>query len=217
MQGKLIVVDGIDGSGKTTQIAKLLEALAFAEIPTAVFKFPQHGTRTGVLVESYLKGEFDKATDPRAIAILFAVDRFDAVEKMRKSLAEGKVLVVDRYTFANCAHQGGKISNKEERIKFFKWIDTLEFEIFNIPRPDLNIILDASETVAHRNLRKMGKKLDKHELSMDHLEKTRKVYLELAQLLPNTKLVKCTNDGEMLSVEDIHNQIWQLVRRLVLK
>ena len=113
-----------------------------------------------------------------------------------------------------------------DRLKFFKWLDNLEYNIFGIPKPDLNIILHVPAEVAQKLVdlksadeRKYanGKKRDLHEADLNHLKNAEKVYLQIAKLFPNTKLVECMAGKELMSPEQIHNKVWELVRRIALK
>ncbi|HVY67714.1 MAG TPA: hypothetical protein VHA30_02380, partial [Patescibacteria group bacterium] len=113
-----------------------------------------------------------------------------------------------------------------ERLQFFKWLDNLEYNIFGIPKPDLNLILHVPAEVAQKLVDNKtaaqrqyagGKKRDLHEADLNHLKNAEKVYLQIAQLFPNTKLVECAPAGSLLPPADIHNKVWELVRRIALK
>jgi dTMP kinase len=212
MSGKLIVIDGIDGSGKTEQIQRLQEALEFSDFQVSLAKFPDHDSHSGKLIAELLESK--EKLKPEATAILHAVNHTELAGEIKKELALGKIVIVQRYVLANLVHNSMNFLTKEDRVKFYKWLDHLEFGIFGIPKPDLNIILDMGETLAHKNIREAHK--PRENQSVNYLEKCRKIYLEVAKLLPNTKLVECSKNGEMLSLDAIHNQIWEIVRRLVL-
>ncbi len=223
--GKLIVIDGNDGSGKATQTKLLLEELAVNGYKVESADFPQYGTKSAGLVEEYLNGKYGQVT-PQAASIFYAVDRFDASIKIRQWLNEGRIVVSNRYVTANAGHQGGKLLDEMERLKFFKWLDNLEYTVFNIPKPDLNIILHVPAEIAVQlvdkksgDVRKYarGKKRDLHEMDMGHLKNAENVFLQIAKLFPNTKLVECIDSGKLLPVEMVHNKVWELVRRIVLK
>jgi len=225
-KGKFIVIDGTDGSGKATQTQLLIDELKTAGFNVEMADFPQYGSRSAAMVEDYLINKKYGQVNPYAASTFYAVDRFDASFKLRKWLAEGKIVVSNRYVTASAGHQGGKISDNLERLKFFRWLNGLEYEIFGIPRPDLNIILHVPAKVAQELAKKKwkdqksymnGKKTDLHEEDLDHLKNAERVFLEIAKLFPNTKLVECTADGKLLSKESVHNKDWELVRRMVLK
>jgi dTMP kinase len=135
-------------------------------------------------------------------------------------------VVSNRYVTANAGHQGGKIESDFERLKYFRWLNDLEYNIFNIPRPDLNVILHMPAEIAQKLVDKKsadqrayvgGKKRDLHEADLQHLKNAEKVYLEIAKLFPNTKLVKCVKGGKLLTPTQVHNEVWELVRRVGLK
>ncbi len=111
-------------------------------------------------------------------------------------------------------------------MKFFKWLNNLEYDIFGIPRPDLNIILHVPAELAQELAKKKwqeqrhqlgGKNTDLHESDLEHLQNAEKVFLEIAKLFPNTKLIECTENGRLQDPQTIHNKVWELVRRIVLK
>src|SRR3989344_1407856 len=139
-RGKFIVIDGTDGSGKATQTNLLLEELKTSGYEVEMTDFPQYGTKSAGLIEEYLNGKYGKV-GPEAASIFYAIDRFDASFKVRQWLDEGKIVISNRYVTANAGHQGGKIDDYHDRVKFFRWLDNLEYKIFAIPKPDLNVIL----------------------------------------------------------------------------
>lgn len=215
-RGKLIVLDGTDGAGKTTQTKLLLETLQAAGYEVELADFPQYGSKSAGPLEEYLDGKYGKL-NPHASSVFYAVDRLDASAKMHQWLEEGKIVVSDRYVTANAGHQGGKIADRVERLKFFKWLNNLEYNIFGIPKPDLNIILHVPAKVGQASAKKRGKKTDIHESDLKHLQDAERVYLEIANLFPNTRLVECAVGKERLSPKEVHNQIWEYVRRIALK
>lgn len=218
--GKFIVIDGIDGSGKSTQLALLAEELKLSGFKVEQIHFPQHGQRSAAMLDDYLAGKYGQM-NPYAASTFFAMDRFDAGPKIKQWLAEGKIVLCDRYVTANAGHQGGKIADHMDRLRFFKWLDNLEYNIFGIPKPDLNIILSVPAEAAVQLIR--GRKEDSghednlHEKDLEHLKNSHKIYEEISKLFPNTKLVQCVAGNELLSPRDIHNKVWDLVRRIALK
>ncbi len=224
-KGRFIVIDGTDGSGKATQTNLLVEELKLSGYEVEMTDFPQYGTKSAGLIEEYLNGKYGQV-GPEAASIFYAIDRFDASFKIREWLTAGKIVISNRYVTANAGHQGGKIADDMERLKYFKWLDNLEYNIFNIPKPDLNIILHMPAEMAQALVDKKsagqreyanGKKRDLHEADINHLKNAEKVYLQIAQLFPNTKLVECVKAGELMPPEEVHNKVWELVRRIALK
>lgn len=216
LKGKLIVLDGTDGAGKTTQTKLLVETLREQGYEVEIADFPKYGDKSAGPVEEYLAGKYG-LMNPQAASLFFAVDRFDGSLKMRKWLDEGKIVIANRYVTANAGHQGGMIAGRTERLKFFKWLNDLEYNIFGLPKPDLNIILHVPAKVAQARAHKRDKKRDLYDSDLKHLQNAEKVYLEIAQLFPNTRLVECAEGDQMLTPQEVHNQIWEYVRRIALK
>jgi|SRR5579872_69124 len=218
-QGKLIVIDGADGSGKYTQIQMLADSLRKNGYKFEVVDFPQYGQKSAGLVEEYLNGKYGQV-DPYKSSIFFAVDRFDASFKIRKWLGQGKIVISNRYVTASAGHQGGKIRRRIERIRFFKWLNNLEYQVFGIPKPDLNLILHVPAEIAWKLVAKKSKDQrayagnktrDLHEKDLEHQRSAEKVFLEIARIFPNTRLVECVEDGLLLDPERIHREIWKII------
>ncbi len=214
--GKFIVIDGTDGSGKTTQFNLLIDKLKAEGFDVEVADFPQYNTKSAGLVEEYLGGKYGNADEvtPYQSSIFYAVDRFDASYKIREWLKAGKIVVANRYVSASMGHQGGKIENPLERKVFFNWLYELEYKLFNIPKPDLSLILHVEAEIAQglaKNRHRedwVGKTRDIHEENLDHLKKAEEVYLEIAKTFPDFKLIKCTRAGELMTREEIHQLVW---------
>lgn len=221
--GKFIVIDGTDGSGKTTQLALLKSRLEEAGQTVALADFPQYNTKSAGLIEEYLSGKYGQADDIDSYkaSIFYAVDRYDASFKIREWLAEGKIVLANRYTSANMGHQGCKITNPLERKVFFNWLYDLEYKIFEIPHPDLTIILHVEAEIAQRMAKERsradwnGKTNDIHEENLNHLEKAEQVYLEIAENFPNFKLINCTRNNKIIDREEISRFIWPAVSKLI--
>jgi dTMP kinase len=223
--GKFVVIDGTDGSGKATQTEQLVKTLKDAGYAVEMTDFPQYGNKSAGMIEEYLNNKYGQV-NAYAASIFYAVDRFDASFKIREWLNEGKIVIANRYVTANAGHQGGKITDSQERIKFFRWLDNLEYNTFGIPKPDLNIILHVPAQMAQKlvdnkdeKTRKYanGKKRDLHEADLAHLKNAESAYIEISKLFPNTKLVECVERGKLLTPAEIHNKVWELVRRIALK
>lgn len=214
--GKFIVIDGTDGSGKTTQFNLLVDKLKAEGFLVELADFPQYNTKSAGLVEEYLGGKYGSADEvtPYQSSIFYAVDRFDASFKIRKWLSEGKIVIANRYVSASLGHQGGKIENPLERKVFFNWLYELEYKLFNIPKPDLSLILHVEAEIAQKLAASrhredwVGKTRDIHEENLNHLQKAEQVYLEIAKTFPDFKLIKCTRDGEIMNRQEIHDLVW---------
>lgn len=224
-QGKLIVIDGTDGTGKTTQLQLLKNKLEKDGLSLISFDFPQYNTKSAGPIEEYLSGKYGSSHEvsPYQSSILYAVDRFDVSFEMRRALNQGKIVLLNRYVSANMGHQGGKIEDALERKLFFNWLYELEYNIFNLPTPDLSIILYAEPEVAQELAKERkredwkGKTNDIHENNIEHLKKAANIYLEIADNFPNFHLIKCTRNKAMLSREDIHYLVCSQVDKLFKK
>lgn len=217
--GKLIVIDGADGSGKATQTEILAQRLKQAGFAVAIADFPQYNTKSAGLIEEYLSGKYGppEAVGPYRASIFYACDRYDASFKIKKWLADSKIVISNRYVTANMGHQGGKIANWSEQKIFFDWLYQLEYEIFNIPQPDLNIILhlpaEISQSLAKQRQKPdwRGKTNDIHQNNLDHLKKAEQTYLKIAQSFPDVVLIESAKNGQILSREHVGNLVWREV------
>ena len=206
--GKLIVFEGIDGSGKSTQAALLLKRLKAEYID-----FPQYGNWSASFVEKYLRGEI--AADPFQASVFFALDRFSAKEKIVSWLESGSNVISNRYVHSSIAHLGAKM---EERGKFFSWIERLEFEILGLPKPDLVLLLDMPAQggmVGKKGKREYlkGRKMDIHEADMEQQEEAAKIYKRLAENEGWVR-IECFRD-HMLPEEEISSKVWEAVTRVL--
>jgi len=224
MRGKFIVLCGTDGSGKATQQELLVKKLKQEGFDVETADFPQYGRSFfAELVKRYLNGEFGSAdeVDPVFASLLYAGDRFEAKDQIKKWLSEAKVVVSNRYVSANKAHQGGKIKDKAKREEFLKWIDELEFQTFKIPVPDLNIFLNVPYEIGQELVDKKGKrdytskKRDIHEQDKEHLKNAYNVYMEMAEKYENWVKVDCVKDGKLLDPEPIAEKVFKIVNQLM--
>lgn len=224
MKGKLIVIDGTDGSGKATQTNILVARLKKKGCKVALADFPQYGERSATLVEDYLKGKFGTAEEvgPYRSSIFFAVDRYAASFRLRTWLHDGYIVIANRYVTASMGHQGGKIRDAKERKKFFRWLDKLEFGLFGIPRPDATLILHVPAAIAQTFVDKKGHreyvggaKRDLHEADLAHLRAAEQVYLEIAKTLPRTVLIECDEKTRILRPEEVHRKIWKAIQTIL--
>ena len=222
--GKLIVIDGTDGSGKSVQTKLLVDRLKAANLPVAEFDFLQYNKASGRLVSEYLNGNFGTAEEVGAYraSVFYACDRYEASKAIKQALAEGKLVITNRYVSSNLAHQGGKISDPLERKAYYDWCLDLEYRIFGIPQPDLNIILHVPAAIAQALVDKKDqreylddKKRDIHEDDLNHLLAAERIYLELANSLANTSLIECVTNDEMLDKETIANLVYSHVQSLI--
>lgn len=215
-KGFFLVIDGSDGSGKTTQVKLLEKAFKQRKISFEVIDFPRYKDNIyGQLVERYLEGKFGgiKNINPYLVSLAYAGDRMLAKPLIDKWLSEGKLVIANRYVPSNKAHMGANLPPKE-RAKFIKWLDQLEYETHNIPKEDLVIFLHVPAEIGQQNISQRGRKRDIHEDSLKHLEEANKMYLKLAKAESHWQVVECIRDGKMRNREEIHREIISLLEKL---
>lgn len=209
MKSSLVVFEGIDGSGKTTQIELLKKYLDSQGVRWEVISFPRYEDNIyGELIKRYLAGEFGgiDQVNPYLMALAYAGDRAMAKPLMESWLNSGKLVIANRYVSSSMAHLGANLA-EDQREEFMRWLDNLEYETNGLPKPDLVILLDVDPAVGQKNVE--GR--DIHENNLKHLEQASKIYLELSQAEPNWQVVNCTISGKMKSKEDIHREITALI------
>ncbi|MGB0925363.1 MAG: dTMP kinase [Minisyncoccia bacterium] len=225
--GTLIVIDGTDGSGKATQVARLKERLLHEKIEVQSLDFPQYYNNFfGKFVGECLSGEHGDwaGLDPKIASVIYAADRFESAAQIRSWLESGKTVILDRYVSSNQIHQGGKIDNENDRKEFMEWLDTMEHDVFNIPRPDMILYLDVPVSVTQRLLVEKGNKeskeylagrSDQHEDNVEHLENAKQSGLKMIAENNNWQKIDCTENGEILSIDSIHEKIYRKVKELI--
>jgi len=223
--GKLIVLDGTDGSGKATQTKILVKRLKEKGFKVRTLDFPQYyKTFFGRMAGRYLKGEFGGVSEvgPYLASVLYAADRWQAKEEMGEWLKQGRIIISNRYVSANQIHQAAKIRNKKEKEKFLRWLDELEFKVFKIPRPDIVLYLYVPYKIGQKLVDKKGyreyigkKKKDIHEVSREHLKRAEKQGLELTQKYKNWTKVNCVHNNKILPRKVIAEKVWEIVRKIL--
>ena len=214
--GKLIVIDGLDGSGKNTQTKQLFARLTDRGIPAKMISFPDYDSDSSALVKMYLSGAF--GSDPEAVncyaaSSFYAVDRFASFRlNWKRDYDGGKIILANRYTTANAIHQLAKLPQKE-RAAFLDWLWDYEFNKLGLPVPDRSILLElpvekSLELIDHR-----GETKDIHE-NRTHLEKAREAALTAAEAWGWTRISCLDNNGELMPVEAISDLIWNAVSDL---
>jgi dTMP kinase len=215
--GKLIAIEGIDGSGKRTQMNLLHGVIAAGEGGHNVYStgFPQYDSWFGKMVGQFLNGELGalEAVDPHFTALLYAGDRFEAKPKIENALNQGKIVLIDRYIGSNLAHQTARAPT-EKRDDFRRWIEHLEYNIYGLPREDLILYLrvpptEAQKLVARKSQRSYtNAKQDLQEASLRHLQDAAAMYDQLARSAPWVT-IECfdTKSGAMRPVKDIAREV----------
>ena len=215
-RGKLIVIEAGDGSGKATQTELLLNRLTGEGITARKISFPDYDSPSSALVKMYLGGEFGSeatAVNAYAASLFYAVDRFASYRtKWQTFLAEGGVVVADRYVTSNMAHQAAKIDDEAARRRFLDWVYDLEFNKLELPQPDAVIFLDMPPVAARKLIAARNRADDIHERDERHLEKAYQAYCRLAEDY-NWRRVACANAGdEPLPIDRIHSRVWAAIK-----
>ena len=216
--GKLIVIEGTDGSGKSTQFKLLTERLTRENVEFQKLVFPQYSEPSSALIRMYLGGEFgSKPTDVNAYAAsaFYAVDRYASYKKVWGQWYEnGGLIVSDRYTTSNAVHQASK-EPEETQGEFLKWLYEFEYDKLGLPRPDLTIYLDVPTDFTEKMMRSReaatNTHADIHEQDLTYLATCRRMGKNAAAFY-NWTVIECVRDGKMRSIEDIHEEIYRHVR-----
>ena len=222
--GKLFVIDGTDGSGKQTQFRKLQERLNEENINYRVVSFPNYDSPSSALVKMYLSGEFGenaKDVSPYIASTFYAVDRYATFKKHYEDYYnEGGIILADRYTTANMVHQAGKILGKLEREKFLDWLWNFEFNMYGLPVPTKTFFLNMPPDYAmhlmedRENKFTHGTKKDIHERDKSHIVDSYNAACDVVDKY-NWYEVKCIKDNEIRTIEDIHEEIYQEIRKYI--
>ena len=222
-KGKFIVIEGTDGSGKGTQVKLLLERLRKFDLEVSTTDFPQYGEPSAFFVEKYLRGDYGTVDEvgPKLASYFYALDRFDKSFDIRKLLDQGSNLISNRYTTSSMGHQAGKITSRKEQDIFLDWLDDLEYEQFNIPRPDLVIFLSVPSEIGQQLVSKKeereytkGKSHDIHEADLSHLEKAHDAYHYVADKFGWVK-IDCMDGDRLMTIEEVHNLILEEVSKIL--
>ena len=215
--GKLIVIEGPDGSGKSTQFKLLTERVAREGHEFQRLVFPQYQEESSALIRMYLGGQFGtKPSDVNAYAAsaFYAVDRYASYKKVWGQWYEnGGLVLSDRYTTSNAVHQASK-EPEEKQAEFLKWLYEFEYDKLGLPAPDLTIYLDVPTEYTEQMMRSReaatGTQADIHEQDMEYLTTCRKMGKRAAKFYDWT-VVSCVREGKMRSIEDIHEEIYRHV------
>jgi thymidylate kinase/thymidylate synthase ThyX len=204
-QGIFVVFEGTNGSGKTTQLKLLAKQLQQAGHDVVVFDFPQYGKSSGYFVKQYIEGEYGSADEigPYTGSLFYSLDRFDAATAIRQALDEGKVVLANRFTGHNMAHQGTKFESPEQRRGYFIWLDNLEYDTLKIPRPDLNLVLRMPAETA-QELSTQKDPTTAQAVDVQQLRQAIAVYDDLCQLFPKDFYrIDCVRSGKLLEIDVI--------------
>lgn len=228
-KGKLIVIDGTDGSGKATQVALLEARLKKEGHRVKLVDFPEYYNNFfGKFIGHCLTEQYYNFINvhPKIASVLYAADRFESKTQIEGWLAKGYVVLANRYVSANQIHQGGKIANAKKRIAYLEWLDEMEYKVFKIPRPDIVLYLSVPFELSVKMMKErnktsqrnyLGKKKDVHEVDIEFQKNSRKSALWLSETLKNFIKIDCAPKKEILSREDIHTLVYEKVKKVVKK
>ena len=225
-KGKLIVIDGTDGSGKTTQINLLIEKLKADGHKVQTIHFPEYSNFFGGFIGHCLTEQYYNfvKVHPKIVSVLYAADLWESSKEIKKWLDAGYMVVLDRYVSANQIHQGGKIRSSKKRADFLKWLNEMEYKVFKIPKPDITIYLSLpinliGRLIKERNKKSVrayaGNKKDVHEVDLEFQKNSRESAIWLSKVLKNFKKVDCAPRGELLSREDINEMVYGKVKKIL--
>lgn len=216
----LIVIEGLDGAGKSTQMELLRRHLTERGRECAYLHFPRFDAPVyGELIARFLRGEMGAvdAVDPYLVALLFAGDRADAAPLLREWLAQGKFVLLDRYVPSNVAYQCAKLEGRERQDALRRWIVELEYGRNAVPRPDAALFLDVPFAFTERSLRAqrsgddrayLNGREDIHEASLDFQRRVREMYLRMDREEGSPRAIDCsTPDGGMATPEEVFGRI----------
>jgi dTMP kinase len=216
----LFVIEGVDGAGKSTQIKLLQKYFTERGYTCEYLHFPRtEAPYFGELIARFLRGEFGSldTVNPYLVAMLYAGDRNDASDLLKKWLSDGKIVLLDRYTYSNIAYQCAKLAAEDEQNRLMNWIKDLEFSHFGIPRPDLNIFLDVPSAFAEQNLTSSRKGDDRdylngsrdiHEEDLSFQKRVRDLYLKVSRTDERLVVIDCSDkNGKMLGAEEIFSKL----------
>ena len=226
MKGKLVTIEGTDCSGKQTQTNLLIQRLRKEGYQVENFSFPNYSSPTGKIIggpylgkegfdECYFK-EGSTNVDPKVASLYYAAERKYNIDKIMFLLERGYNVILDRYIYSNMAHQGGKIEDSIERNKMYDWLDKLEFDLMELPKPDLTIFLHMPTEVAEKLKEKRTEKADEHEKDKQHLKNAERAYLELADKY-NFVTVECFKKENPKAIEEINDIVYKIVKPILNK
>lgn len=225
MQGKLIIIEsGSDASGKATQTEKLFNRLTQDNFKVKKITFPNYNSDSSALVKMYLNGDFGKDpndVNPYVASTFYAVDRFASYKtEWGEPYRSGTIILADRYTTSNMVHQAAKIKDPKEKDSFLKWLWDFEFNIYKLPVPDCVLFLDMPPQYSRMLMAERANKFtgeqqkDIHERNDYYLLESYNNSLYVANKYNWTK-ISCVEDGNLKSINDIHEAIYKTVRKIL--
>lgn len=227
--GKLIVIDGTDGSGKATQAELLAKVLRNEGYKVRQVDFPEYYKNFfGKFIGHCLSEQYYNWVNihPKIASIAYAADRWESKTQIEGWLKKGYIVLANRYASANQIHQGGKIKSDKKRQAFIEWLNEMEYDVFKIPRPDVVFYLNLSmpfikNLIKERNKKTkrayLGKKKDIVEGNIEYMTNSRKSALWLSKTQKNYIQIDCTPKDTLRTIEDIHEEIYKKVQKVIKK
>lgn len=220
--GRLFVIEGVDGSGKATQSERLYTRLKNENLSPLKLTFPDYESTSSDIVKKYLAGEFGKkASDvaPKTASTFFAIDRYVSYKtKWEKFYKDNGIIIADRYTTSNMIHQASKIDDESKKEEFLNWLEDFEYNIYSLPRPDVTIFLDVPVQIGYeisknrKNKINGSETLDIHESDREYINKSYENSKFIAKKY-GWKTICCVKDEKMRTIEDIHEQIYEIIKK----
>ncbi len=226
-RGKLIVIDGTDGSGKATQVELLVKHLKKDKLKVKIVDFPEYYSNFfGSFIGHCQSEQYYNFVQvhPKIASVLYAADRFESKDKVEKWLKDGNTVIANRYASGNQIHQGGKIANTKKREAFIKWLAEMEYGVFKIPKPDVVFYLSLPMKVITRLIKErnknsvrnyLGSKKDLVEKDKNYMENSHKSALWLAKTQKNWVKIDCMKDDALNTRENIHEEIYEKVKKII--
>lgn len=224
----LVVLEGLDGAGKSTQVKKLRTYLESLSGSLEYIHFPRYDAPVyGDLISRFLRGDFgsNEQVHPQLVALLFAEDRHGAAPQMKEILAAGGNILLDRYVYSNIAYQCAKLNNNDEAENLREWIFNTEYGDFQLPVPDLNIFLDVPISFVESKLRSQRNGQDRdyleggqdiHEADIEFQKRVRAIYQKQCELDPKFIRIDCSDEyGQMLPPDEIFKKIQTVVDKAI--
>ncbi len=232
-KGKFVVIDGIDGAGKATQTKLLVEALRAKGKKVETVDFPRYYDNFfGGMIGRALRGDFGDflAVHPKIASVLYACDRLESTKQINEWLAEGYIVIADRFTSSNQIHQGGKCKTDKERKEFLQWLDKMEHEVLGVPRPDMIIYLSLPVVVSQELLKKAKSETEQKkkgfkkrylkgakdlaEESIEYMEASRKSAYSIIKSKNNWQMIECFDKKKKVlrTIEDIHSEVLSYIK-----
>ena len=215
---KLIVIEGTDCSGKETQSKLLFERLKKENKKVVRFSFPMYETSTGKIIggpylgkksisDSWFKDPV--SVDPKVASLYYAADRKFNINIINEYLENDYIVLLDRYVTSNMGHQASKIKDEEKRLELYKWLEKLEYDLLELPRPDKTIFLHMPYVFSIK-LSQNRDELDAHENDENHLRNAEIAYIEIAELY-NFNIISCVENGELKTIEAISEEVYRSI------